>query len=393
MHQDRATQFTLDFLNAVEKKLHIEWTEQGDPVFITDAVNEFSIAGLRRELGDLYGSSALDGAVGDMESCFREHKVLQSTGVGLADDFDLFAKLGLLLGDRLVLWDAVLQAMFQAGDEAIDRVELGQVVCELLRLKKVAAQGGVVLLPHPTNWLERSRYYYARVLQAGDVGSDFLGFINARALLDEGIDVHPYALSRSRARSAALQSAVIGGAETMKPEAVEYHELLAELMRDEQFVFLRGVSIERFHELLGDRQYRLELRTELAAFPAGMSEAEKSVTAGEIRKKLKAAIDQQNRDLILKMVGLGGAAAGAVGATVAVLADAAAQAAFLTLMTGTLGTISNWAPLLERLFSKTKKPTLYQVFRRLEVEAEQEELKRQSERWSNVESYTEAGRV
>jgi hypothetical protein len=61
---------------------------------------------------------------------------------GLAPEFDQFVKLGLIYGERVVLWDT-LHSRILAGDNYLRRKGLiGQIACELLMLKPTVMQGG-----------------------------------------------------------------------------------------------------------------------------------------------------------------------------------------------------------------------------------------------------------
>jgi len=389
MHIDRATKFSTEFLGALENRLHVHSGADGVPLFYPDEVNHFSIQLLRRDLADLCRSSTLSDAVLDMETCQRDHQVIQSTGVGFAADFDLFAKMGLLLGDRLVLWDTVVQGMFSSPDEQIDTMALGALACQLLLLKPVVARGGLVLLPHPVSWLERARYYYHRVAQAGDVSTDFLGFVNARALLDEGIALHPYSVATDRQQARWTRKAIVRDHDNLKDEAVDYHEQLVDFLLDERFVFLRNVSVDRFHKELGARENRRDLRMLLSSGPRGESIAERRVYFRETLSQLRKSIDSQNKDTLLRRVSLGGATVGAVGASLALLCDAVTSAAFFAMLTATMGAASRWVPVVEKLFAKSKSPTLYQVFYCLEKAAEEEFLAEQSDRCPLLDAHVE----
>lgn len=393
MPKDNASEFTLEFFGILERRLAIQWTADGSPVFRPDEVNPISFQRLRKELADLYHSSALDAAVRDMEACPRNHKLIQSTGVGYSPDFDLFIRLGLLLGDRLVLWDTVFQSALSDPDHLIDKDDFGKHVGQLLLLKPVAERGGAVFLPHPIAWLDRARHYFKQVQQIGDVSADFLGFLNARSLLDEGIALHPYTLSGDRMHARSAKRAIIGECDLMQDDAVRFHEDLADLLQSEEFLLVRNASLDKFHSFLGDRPHRNELRKLLSNVPLGLSPQEQDAYATQTRKELRESIDAQNRDLLRQDIATAGAALGGIAATIALLHDAYSTAAFITLVTGTMSSMSRWFPVAQRFFTGSRIPTLYQVFHQLEETAEKQLLAEQSEKWRNLEDNTKRGVV
>lgn len=386
MHRDRATKFTIDVFNAIERRLSIQWTLDGDPIYLPSEVSHFSIQMLRSDLADLHRSSSLHDAILDMETGQRDHNIIQTTGVGLAPDFDLFSKIGLLLGDRLVLWDTLLQGIFACPDHLINKSQLGGLVCQLLLLKPVVERGGILLLPHPLLWLERSRYYFQKVADAGALGTEFYGFLNARALLDEGIALHPYSMAENREKVRLAKSTRIGDHDLMHDETQVYHDQLVDFMIDEKFNLLSSVSINAFHKFLGPREYRRELRRVLSDAIPGESQPERKIHPKQTMQQIKKSIDDHNKDTYLRRFSLEGASIGAIGASTALLHDAMTATAFFSMMTGAMATMSRWVPVVEKIFSKPTLPTLYQQFYLLEKAAEDEFLKQQADSWRALDA-------
>lgn len=373
MHIDRSTKFTNDFFGIVEDRLSIEWDSQNNPIFIPSRISRLCIKDLRQDIIDLYNSTSLSNAITDMETCPRDHKIIQSTGIGLAPDFDRFTRLGLLLGDRLVLWDTVIQSMLFNSSNIINIVSLGRVVCNLLLLKPIVQLGGVVFLPHPTTWLDRAKYYFERVAHIRGLSTEFLGYLNARSLFDQGISIHPYSLTPNKKHSKQLRDNLIQNHDLLQEKAVGYHNQLNDFLEDESFLFLNEISLKSFYEQLGKRDYRQDLRNLLSAAPdSGLSEPDLSQFNERIRENMRKSIDTQNKDLAQKKLAITGASLGAASATIALLSDAASSFAFFTLLAGGMATISEWMPIFTKLFTKSDKPTIYQVFHDLEEENERE---------------------
>jgi hypothetical protein len=386
LYIDRATQFTLKLFSIFEERFFIKWTSDNVPVFVSSEVNEFSMQRLRNDLMDLYKSSDKDDAIVDMEATQKEHKIIQTTGVGFAEDLDLFTKLGFLLGDRLILWDTMIQTFLAKPVGSVNVLDFGLIVCDLLHFKPIIKDGGLAILPHPITWLDRTKHYISRATESGQLGTEVLGLLNAMALLDEGIALHPYSMESDRENFRMAKSAMHIKSDLMQDTDLEYHDKLANFMENRQFLFFKDISANAFYSYLGPREHRSELRKLLSSSSLGESEIEKEASLQLAIKGISDEIEKQNSNIILSHAPVGAAALGAIGATMAFINDAYKSAAFITLLAGALGTISKWEPLFRDLVIPRRNPTIYQVFYNMKKAAEEEEIRRQTEIWRNLDT-------
>ena len=173
----------------------------------------------------------------------------KTTGVGLADDFNHFVNLGLLLGNRVVLWDTVILGTFFPPDRRLDRDAIARVAGEFLYLMSVIKEGGVVMLPHPSIWLERCRRYMQAVSGIDGLTPAFAGYVNARALRDEGFDVHPYTLTKGGELSVEFGAPDPKGPLNTE-RSIKNRDSMKDLMCDTRFAYLRDLDTTRLYQFL-----------------------------------------------------------------------------------------------------------------------------------------------
>lgn len=188
-----ATEYTSNIVEAFCQYLPIQW-ESERPFIVEEQVTRNDVIALRNSIADLHNSELKDKALLDLEEYGRS-KSVQTSGVGLAEDFNAFVNLGLLIGERVVLWDTVILGALFPTDGELDVSYLCEIAVEYALLGPAIKNGHVVILPHPGTWLERCQRYYQAVYDIDDVSPTFSGYLHSRALLDEGFNLHPYTLS------------------------------------------------------------------------------------------------------------------------------------------------------------------------------------------------------
>jgi hypothetical protein len=185
---DKATTFSLQYLDAIQETLHIEVSD-GEVLATSEKVTSFTLETLASAMRDLFSAETVSSAISGVET-YDTEKSIQTAGFGMADDFDAFVKVGMLLGDRVVLWESFVVSQLHSGRVHVP--SLLEVACDLVALRKAVELGGVVIVPHPRFWLERFRAYVGALPPNIRVSNEFLGLLNARALLDEGFPIQPY---------------------------------------------------------------------------------------------------------------------------------------------------------------------------------------------------------
>ncbi|HRK16765.1 MAG TPA: hypothetical protein PK490_20960, partial [Prosthecobacter sp.] len=122
---DGATQFTKAYLNLLRGKLGINVTDQGMPQVVVDHIASDSIEALRVEMDALVKGKIGENAISASKSFGK--KQIQTVGFGIAPSLDRLVKMGMLMGDRVVLWDVISSRLFQAGETGSGRVRTGQM--------------------------------------------------------------------------------------------------------------------------------------------------------------------------------------------------------------------------------------------------------------------------
>lgn len=267
---DSAIEFTLAYLTLLERHLNVTWSDAGVPHCVTDWIADESITSLRADLAALM--------TGDLERAAREstssygQSHIQTVGFGLAPDFDQFVKLGLIYGERVVLWD-ILHSRILAGENHLLRKGLiGQVACELLMLKAVVKHGGVVLLAHPIIWSSVAAQIDVELRINGSAPAASLGLSMAFAAIQEGLHLHPYTLLSDSSRSELAQVVNATDHELFSRENFRFQHCLTSLLRDERVAYVEDVPTEDFYLVLSKHEMlRQKLRRHFSPSLAGLS--------------------------------------------------------------------------------------------------------------------------
>jgi hypothetical protein len=294
-------QYNSQFIQIFSELLPVNWTLKGEPQIVPNEITPSHIRKFQHAYKDLVGSTLCDAAITDMDLYQDTTGRLQTTGVGLADDFNHFTNLGLLLGDRVVLWDTMIRGTFFPPGPAIDENYIAQLSGELLSLAPVIKEGGILMLPHPSAWLERWRKYAQAVQGIDGITPAFMGFLNAQALRDEGINLHPYTLSDqpTDAYSIGGKSSITSGRERKDENATR------DFMMHIQFDYLKDLDTTRLHGFLkGNSQWRSGL-SELLRVPDNTnSQADINRHMAKVMAILQEGIESQNRSFGLEKLNL-----------------------------------------------------------------------------------------
>ncbi len=373
---DQATEFTLQYLDLLEKLLKIEYTDSGAPIFIPDRIDNKDIQRLRSYIGELHEGRLKDRAIGDMQS-YSTHKIhrIQTTAVGYAESFDMQVKLGLLLGQRLILWDTVVLSILSVSDDEVDLNTLGKVANGLIQLRPLANAGALILLPQPKTWLERAAKYYSLMPSEATVSSTFKGYVNAVALLQEGIVLHPYLMQNQMDYRKTIESLPKSVSPYYSKEKAGYHHSLLRILKSANLEFLDNIDAVRFYKEIHDmgkgvmRQFQRELAQKLSFPQSAMSDEEKEQYLDEIVEELEGAIPSVMRNIKSQHVDSSHAGVKAIQATFGLIADAGTAGAFSAILSG-LGAIGSVRTFLKKIETKSVDPILFQVFSQLKTASE-----------------------
>ena len=165
---DGASKFSLDYFNFLEELLHCEPDESGKRVIPPGATNILSFENLRNQLLPLLIDNTSRTAIRASKDYGRDQNQSQTVGFRLIDDesFEKFIKMGSLCRNRVVLWDFIgtrVLANLDGNPSVPDTVKT--LATNLMPLKPIVEAGGLVMLPHPTDWSKEIRQKGSQKLQ------------------------------------------------------------------------------------------------------------------------------------------------------------------------------------------------------------------------------------
>jgi hypothetical protein len=360
---DAATEFTLKYLELLERHLKVAWSDACVPICITDWIQDDSIAALRVDLEKLVHS--------DLERDAREATIkygvnhIQTVGFGLAPDFDQFIKLGLIYGERVVLWD-VIHSRILVNDQQIQARKslLAQITCNLLMLRSTVERGGVVLLSHPIVWSTLAAGIDKELRAGGPAHAASLGLSLAFAAIEEGLPLHPYTLLKGGSKPKPLDSVGDLCDELFSAENFRFQQCIATLLRDSRVAYLEDVPLEEFFNVVSRHaNLRRALRKHFSPTLAGLSPQQAVAETHELVDELFALIDHQNAAVVDY------AAEGIDASAKLVLAGASSAALGLPLLSALTALGSSAVHLSTAVRKWAKKPAknvIIQTFRTLE---------------------------
>lgn len=360
---DAAIEFTQRYLTLLEQHLSVTWSDDGTPYCIIDWIRDESLVDLHAGLTQLFQSD-LAGEARKAAADFGATHV-QTVGFGLAPDFRQFIQLGLIYGERVVLWD-VIHSRILAGDQPRQATKslLAQVVCNLLLLKHVAARGGVAVLPHPIQWSPLAATIEAELRALGPVPAATLGLSMALAAIEEGIPLHPYTLLADAGKPKAPETLAAHADALFSAENFQFQRCVTTLLRDERLAYLEDVAVEKFFDIVSRQTaFRRAIRKHFSSALAGLSPQQATAETGSLIDELFALAGKQNTAI----VDYAAEAADATAKFMLVSASVAVIGQPLLLLLAALGPPALYlTTALRKWAKKPEKNVIVQTFRTLE---------------------------
>lgn len=290
---DAAINFTLSYLEIIERNLGVTYSSQGEPICIPGNITSEIVTNLAQELEDFLRN---ENAVSAIEACKiygQEH--IQSVGFGHVSDFDAFVKIGFLHSERVVIWDILSSRILNFGNEnGISVDSIADIACNLLLLRPVVESGGIVVLPHPLQWSQKAREILSELRDDQDRSPTAIGLLFAMTAISEGLLLQPYTLATSKKLHVTPPSG--GLALTGYSSAPQdFSDGMMALMSQNEFGFLRAIRVDDFYRIVNKypELYRT-LRKHFSSL-SGLSpkEAQKEMEAlSSDLKQLSAARDK-----------------------------------------------------------------------------------------------------
>lgn len=294
---DKATEFTLKYLDILEGRVNISWSEQHQPVCIVDNIKRQDIQDLSDDLDALLRGQLSEEARHATVAYGKDH--IQTIGFGHASNFDQFIKLGFLYGERLVLWDVIGCRLITESDATPKRKNLlAQAACNLLLLRPVAENGGVVILPYPTYWSELARQVEIELQNNGNKCAATLGLSMALAAIDSGLPLHPYTLSLGGLQASATKDVIGDGSAFYSTENYLFNAAITSLLRDSKLAYLQDISIAEFYKIVSQYgELNHALRKHFFPTLLGLSPQQSQKEIDHLIDNLVDLIDKRNRAL------------------------------------------------------------------------------------------------
>lgn len=340
---------TIEYLTRVEQRLNFEPDVNGVPRFSKRRVNAISLQRLDLDLREL-----LDGRVAaDSIDATRNEssKVVHTLGYGLVDDFDTFIKVGLLCGERVVLWDYLWGRLLADPQAAMGQLDhIGNVAENVVRLRPLAEAGGLVMLPFIEQWSPLAARRLMAVREIPDLTDEAFGLTGALAAREADLGVSPYTLRPTRQEDPDLSLS-----------QAYFHHALADLVLDDALTVLTEATPERVYRTMSvDADFRDALRSVLLDGVEGMPPAQVRLAVEDRRARLVGAwkdrngLNSQNAGTATTILGFAAAGVGV----------ATASGVLAGLGVG-LGLVSELIKALKDWKDPSPQQGVLQVFRKL----------------------------
>ncbi len=232
---------SINYLNILENRLGIQWNNDV-PIFIPDykKINSFTIQRVVNEINDIYLGSNFDKCINDINSYSKMNML--SVGFGYVNDLYDMVKLGLVLGDRLVLWDFLWSRVIRSNKCELE--EIGLLANELLILKDMVIDGRIVILPPPYIWSDRVKYNLNSIPKEY-LDSNTLGLVGVLSLIQDGVGIFPFTITEKYLNNDTL----IDFNNYYSKEKQDYHIHLNKFITNNE-LYLPGNEIKDFYNII-----------------------------------------------------------------------------------------------------------------------------------------------
>ena len=280
---------SLQYVDIIQDRLQIELDDSESPVFVPDRVEPAHIISLKDDISDTFKNS-IDGMLHEASAQGKE--LIQGVGFGLIEDFEKFIKVGLLYSNKIVLWDYLWGRILRdvtAYEQHIDH--LGEVAKNLVGIRQIIENNGIIILPHPTDWHKPTNTCLSELAEEPDLyTSTNFGLVSALSVCQE-LQLHPYTLYEHHV--------YLGGTpefdKLYNADKVNYAYNLTKLLDEEPFTLIDDLSANAFHQFLKDNpDFFAEFRDTFLISGDKKSEAE--LKQAFIQKKDKVIAQLKERD-------------------------------------------------------------------------------------------------
>lgn len=309
----KGRELSLEYLATLEHQLSVSW-ESREPVCVIDVTDEV-ITELGTALTRLLESELASEALDEAKAYGREH--VQTVGFGIPSDFDHFAKLGFLYGDRLILWDVLTSRVLRTGHAHRRETVVAAIACNLLRLLGAIERGSAVILPHPLTWSAAAQHAAEEMRRSTRPSVPHFGLTMALAANSDGLSIHPYTHLQSTNQPTSEPG--FADDETYSKDNFVFQQAIASIISDEQLAYLNDIEPSEFERIVAGNPFlRVALR-KLLMIPSGLSTAQISEELSQRTRELSESIPRHNKTLVAAAAEAGAASVAFATSTIAAL--------------------------------------------------------------------------
>lgn len=184
--------FTIKYLEAIKTHLHIVINENGKAIFVHDRVTPQDIMNLKYSLSRIWQHK---------ESAVKvlTDKIDSNTQCGLfgiVNELDIAIKVGLLLGDRIVLIDYLYERILKKNPEDINLDQLGVISSSLVALLPLAKCGRIVIIQSPFQWFNESKRIIREVSIKTSLTPNLMSLLNMLSITKH-CKLQPFTIAES----------------------------------------------------------------------------------------------------------------------------------------------------------------------------------------------------
>jgi hypothetical protein len=288
-------QFTIDYINAVQRNLKIEFDSEGNALYIPDKIEPNDIINLKNDLQAIWYNSK--SAIDLVQS--KYDATIQSGLFGLVNEMDTALKVGFLIGDRVVLIDYLFERLLLKKEpEKINRVHLGVIASSLVNTLPLAERGRIVIIPNPFNWNPESKAIINEVAIKTTLSTDLISLLNMLSIT-KICNLHPYTIAESKGVYSSIINTQIDKVESIGRDGEEFAydgilgALLSEkLLKETELKIALDIPLSKYFDIISsNKDFYLKYLSEITA--GGSLSGQNNIDS--LRNSLVKSIEEKNK--------------------------------------------------------------------------------------------------
>lgn len=295
MNKMHYNQFTIDYIEAVKRNLHIEVNEIGEAIYFPDSITNENITNLKSELQSFWANatSAIDIVR------IKHDATIQSGLFGLVNELETALKIGFLISDRVVLIDYLFERLLTKKDpDKIDRIHLGVITSSLVKALPLAKSGRIVIIPSPFYWYSETKNIIKEVADKTDITVDLMSLLNMLSITKH-CQLHPYTIAESDINYSSIIDSQIDHVDAIGRDSgiYAYEGILAallseKLLNETELKIALDIPLNRYFEIISaNKDFYLKYLAQIIG--GGSLSAQNNIDS--IRNALMNEIQERNK--------------------------------------------------------------------------------------------------